>query len=912
MKKLYFFIFLLSIFTLKAQILTIPDVNFKTKLLGANNTTSKIAKNQSGTWTNVDTNYDGQIQLSEAQNLSYLDLTTPTQGTTYISDITGIENFTNLTYLDLTKNYLTTITLSLPILDYLNVNQNNVSSLNIQNCSLLKTFQISYHGFSTLNVQSNSIKHLNVGGNNTTFNMSVQNLPNLETLTMFFTPVPSLDLSNKPFLNKIRLEDLHELTNLNVQGCNALFEVQLKDLYLLTSLNFQNLPTLNKVSCYDNSYLQSLNLTNSTNITNLYLSDNNLSVLDISTLPNLTDLNIDDNQLTSLNLSNHLLLQNVTCISNNINNLNIQNTPALKNLNCEWNNLQSLVFQPSTLLTTVNAGHNYLTSINVSMLQNLTYLSLQNNQLTSLDVTHNPLLISLGCNSNYPMQTLFVKNGALQANSCNFNDNDVLKYICCDASQINDFNAAAIYNAGYFPVVVNDYCSFTPGGSVYTIQGNTKFDSNNNGCDVNDINRAQQKFSITNGTVSGSLIANNSGNHSIAVGAGSHTISPILENPTYFTISPTSVTANFPTQTTPLNQNFCLTANGTHNDLEVVIIPITAAAPGFNAKYKIIYKNKGTAAQGGTVVFNFNDNLMNFLSSTISPNSQSTGILSWNFTNLLPFETREITATFTLNTPMQTPPLNGGQVLNYTAQINGLNDETPLDNTFILNQTVVNSFDPNDKTCLEGATITQAKVGDYVHYLIRFENTGTANAQNIVVKDMIDTTKFDLATLIPLHASHSFVTRITNPNTVEFIFENIQLPFADATNDGYVSFKIKTKSTLTLGQSFNNTANIYFDYNFPIVTNTYTTTVQNVLATSEVNNNDQTSFSIYPNPVNNILSVKTETKIIKAEIYDATGRIVNSIGVKNNAIDVSSLPKGNYIVKFYTDDKAVTQKFIKN
>jgi hypothetical protein len=84
---------------------------------------------------------------------------------------------------------------------------------------------------------------------------------------------------------------------------------------------------------------------------------------------------------------------------------------------------------------------------------------------------------------------------------------------------------------------------------------------------------------------------------------------------------------------------------------------------------------------------------MDFSSSSVTVNSQSTGLLNWNFSNLNPFETREITVTFALNTPTQTPPLNGGAVLNYTTQINGATDETPLDNTFTLNQTVVNSFD---------------------------------------------------------------------------------------------------------------------------------------------------------------------------------------------------------------------------
>jgi transcriptional regulator with GAF, ATPase, and Fis domain len=52
-----------------------------------------------------------------------------------------------------------------------------------------------------------------------------------------------------------------------------------------------------------------------------------------------------------------------------------------------------------------------------------------------------------------------------------------------------------------------------------------------------------------------------------------------------------------------------------------------------------------------------------------------------------------------------------------------------------LNQTVVNSLDPNDKICLEGNKITPEMVGKYVHYSIHFENSG--NFSISFCKDLI-------------------------------------------------------------------------------------------------------------------------------------------------------------------------------
>lgn len=360
----------------------------------------------------------------------------------------------------------------------------------------------------------------------------------------------------------------------------------------------------------------------------------------------------------------------------------------------------------------------------------------------------------------------------------------------------------------------------------------------------------------------------------------------------------------------PLIQDFCLTANGLHNDLEVFIIPLGSVTPGFNTQYKIVFKNKGTTTQSGSVSFNYNDNLTDYLAATLAPISQTNGVITWNFANLQPFETRSITATLKMNSPTQVPPLVANDILVFTSQITGGLDETPSNNQFNLSQTAVNSYDPNDKTCLEGNTITQTQVGDYVHYLIRFENTGTAIAQNIVVKDEIDLSKFDITSVQPINGSHSFITKVSG-NTIEFIFENIQLPYTNSSNDGYIMFKIKTKSTLSVGDSFSNFAKIYFDYNFPIITNTYTTTILGgVLSTLETSH-DNDLITIFPNPVTDILKIKSSKKIIKAEIFDSAGKILLSTKVNNDSINASSLITGFYLIKLYSSEDILIKKFIK-
>ena len=448
-------------------------------------------------------------------------------------------------------------------------------------------------------------------------------------------------------------------------------------------------------------------------------------------------------------------------------------------------------------------------------------------------------------------------------------------------------------------------------GEFYTISGSNKIDSDNNGCDQNDDFLPHLKYVITNGIVSGTIIPNASGNYSISVQEGTHTFTPIFENPDYFLVSPTSATVTFPAETSTFTQNFCITPNGIHNDLEVNIIPLGPARPGFDAIYKIIYKNKGNQVQSGTVSFAYNAAVLDFANASVTPSSQPMNYINWDFTSLKPFETRDIFVTFNVNSPLETPPVNGGFVLDYTLSVySSVVEETPDDNIFVLHQTVVNSFDPNNKVCLEGSSILPEMVGKYVHYVINFENTGTANAENIVVMDMIDTTKFDISSFVPITGSHLFTTKISGNNKVEFIFENINLPFDDANNDGYLAFKIKTNSDLNIGDSFSNSASIYFDFNAPIVTDPAVTAIGTLLA----NNNFEfdSAFSILPNPANSMIQISNlSNEEFEIQITSMLGKVL--IQEKySDTIDVSNLSQGMYLVTVHQGERTSTQKLIKN
>ncbi len=571
------------------------------------------------------------------------------------------------------------------------------------------------------------------------------------------------------------------------------------------------------------------------------------------------------------------------------------------------------------------SNSNIINMDGLSYFANLITLNCDNVLITQLDISYLPKVSTLYASNNQNLKNLNIKNGLIYFNipaptapplgigNAEFKSCQKLQYVCTSEDRINNGKTYLSINYPSGSVTLNSYCSFTPGGAYYNIQGNQKYDGNNNGCDLLDFALPNLKYNISDGTNSGSLISNTTENYNILVQAGTHTLTPVFENPSYFAASPSTATVTFPAHASPFTQNFCVTANGVHPDLEVTLLPIIGARPGFDAKYKVIYKNKGNTTQSGTVNLTFDDSVLDLVVANPATSNQSLNNLSWNFTNLLPFESREILVTLNVNSPLEIPAVNAGSILNYTATITSpATDEMPNDNTFAYNQTVVNSFDPNDITCLEGATVTTAKVGDYVHYMIRFENNGTANAQNIVVKNMVDLAKYDINSIVPIKGSHSFVTNITAGNKVEFIFENINLPFDDANNDGYVSFKIKTLSSLAAGDTVSKNASIYFDYNAPIVTNTATTTIQ-TLGTKDFEFSSY--FSLFPNPAATILNIssKTDIEISSISIYNTLGQIVLVIPNAQNTkfIDVSGLKTGTYFIKINSDKGSSNSKFIK-
>jgi hypothetical protein len=470
------------------------------------------------------------------------------------------------------------------------------------------------------------------------------------------------------------------------------------------------------------------------------------------------------------------------------------------------------------------------------------------------------------------------------------------------------------------PVVVNfpdtNYNTFTQDFCLVpnynTIIGKVKVDLGNNNCTSGYellTNHGVNKTDSNN--IKETEFTNYAGEYNLfAKNAGNFTVQPLPQS-NLFNAEP--IVINFDGINITKTQDFCLKPNGTKNDVEVTVIPETNARPGEEANYKLVYKNKGNTTLSGKIDFMFDEPSLDFKSASVVPVS-TIGHLSWNYTNLKPFEQKEISLTMKLNSPQDTPPLVFNDVLKYGVAISpNENDQTLDDNTFTLKQTVVGSFDPNDKTCLQGNIISHEMVGNYVDYLIRFQNMGTDFARNIVIKDLIDTNKFEVESFTPVSSSHPYRLTITEGNKVEYFFENIKLPgnYNEPNSHGYVSFKIKTKPSVVIGDELKNLANIYFDYNDPIETNEAKSLVANIQKDEVIIpfDYDPSSAVTFTNPAKDILTFDREVKSVT--LYDMQGKILQTSLINSKEMNVSYLKPGVYILEMITKEGKSTGKLIK-
>lgn len=81
--------------------------------------------------------------------------------------------------------------------------------------------------------------------------------------------------------------------------------------------------------------------------------------------------------------------------------------------------------------------------------------------------------------------------------------------------------------------------------------------------------------------------------------------------------------------------------------------------------------------------------------------------------------------------------------------------------------------------------------------------------------------------------------------------------------------------------------------------------------TAGVTDINKKSVSIYPNPTTEVLNINVDSKINSADIYDIAGKLIRTVTLSDNKVNVKDLEEGTYVLKVNTEAGSTSHKFIK-
>jgi uncharacterized repeat protein (TIGR01451 family) len=355
------------------------------------------------------------------------------------------------------------------------------------------------------------------------------------------------------------------------------------------------------------------------------------------------------------------------------------------------------------------------------------------------------------------------------------------------------------------------------------------------------------------------------------------------------------------------------------SDLWTTITPWVGYYQNQTAIIRLNWGNYGPGASDYTLTMTWPSDVSLVTSSIQNPNYVIAGnTITWTISsNQTWFATTDYLY-FTIPSGL----INGAQHI-FTSTITATETEdcyTNNNNGGLL-QILGNSYDPNDKIVFKethhgmyGNTYTQELiewgVDDQLQYTIRFQNTGTAPAQNIYIIDTLDT-ELDWSTFELLQTTHDMQIVNLGNGVLRFEFNNIWLPDSSVSQElsqGHIIFRIRENLNNEVYSEITNTAYIYFDWNEAIVTNT-TYNINDII--EWVGNTDEFNLNTYPNPTRDKVNIELPG-YFHYTITDVMGsRIIQSSALNKATIDLSAFASGTYIIQLRHNNGVCNGKIIK-
>lgn len=231
-------------------------------------------------------------------------------------------------------------------------------------------------------------------------------------------------------------------------------------------------------------------------------------------------------------------------------------------------------------------------------------------------------------------------------------------------------------------------------------------------------------------------------------------------------------------------------------------------------------------------------------------------------------------------------------------------------------QEAVSSFDPNDKQGFPKGygTAHYIRTNDEIKYQIRFQNTGTDTAYTVVVREPLPA-GLDPASLIPGASSHPYTFTINQNGEMAFTFKDIDLPDSTTNlpaSNGFLSYRARPLANLPGGTIISGAAEIYFDFNPPIVTNTVFHTIEEDFITVQTNKapDNKMQMNVFPNPATRFVHFEWKNangRPWQVKLFDALGRPVNTIDSNGDTafLPCNTLPIGLYFFRVSLDNQVI-------
>ena len=449
-------------------------------------------------------------------------------------------------------------------------------------------------------------------------------------------------------------------------------------------------------------------------------------------------------------------------------------------------------------------------------------------------------------------------------------------------------------------------CSiFRPACMSNSISGSTFVDLNADGIhDPNEPVAAGTLVSILPDI--GVVVSDQMGRYAVQAAPGAYVIEPVAD-PMVMSVSPPSHSAQLvlPTDMDSLNDFGLVLVPGVQ-DLRATVV-MDYAWSGFATNVWVTVKNEGSTTVNASALLEL-DTLCAVITSDPAPTSVSGQTLEWS---IGPMSAGQVFFAHLVVETMIVP--FGTPVTHHAMAMPLAGDMDPSDNEDVHNDVVVGSYDPNDKTVLP-VELSPSEVidGHRVEYLIRFQNTGTFPAVDVVVTDTLDMA-LDITEIEVLAASHAMDWTVQG-RLVGFVFNGIMLP--DSASDGpgsngFVLFSIALDDSVLNGDCVANMASIYFDFNEPILTEPAVVCVQEPTSMELLEKED---VVVYPQPARDRIFINYGGRVASLVVSDLLGRMVyqnNSSWEGSQEVDLSHLPSGTYVLDLRSNERSFRTTIIK-